>query len=293
MTLDLRGIFAPVTTPFDASTGSLDSSALRSNIERHLADGLSGVVLAGSTGEAALLDEDERGAMVEVARSALGERTLVVGASAESTRLAIRRAREASERGADALLVMAPHYYSGVMTDAVLRAHFTRVADESPRPVLLYNMPKYAHLTLSPELVGELSTHENIAGMKDSSGDLALLGQYLTSQSSSFTVMTGNGATWCQAMKLGVRGGILAVALFAPELSLEAASSEEAQARLTPLAREIVGTMGVAGVKAALDLRGIAGGDPRPPLAPLDDDGKRRVERMFEEAGLPVEAGSR
>ena len=97
-------------------------------------------------------------------------------------------AERAAERGVDAVLVVAPHYFGPNMTDAAVRAHYLRVADECPVPVVLYNIPKYMHFKIAPATVAELATHENVIGIKDSSGDRELLAAYLPAQSNSFTV---------------------------------------------------------------------------------------------------------
>jgi 4-hydroxy-2-oxoglutarate aldolase len=300
VTRQLGGILGPLTTPFDPETGDLAPVSFRYAIEAHLATGLDGIVLAGSTGEAALLDDDERRSMVELARPLVGQdQWLLVGVGSESTRLTVRRARDAAERGADAVLVVSPHYYGAAMTREALRTHFERVADASPCPVVLYNIPKYAHLTLDPSLVAELAGHENVIGIKDSSGDLGLLRGYLASQSSSFSVLTGSGSGVLAALEAGARGGILAVALFAPSLSLDVrdalgagdrARAAEAQDRLVPLAREIVAALGVAGVKAALDSIGLPGGPVRPPLLPLSAAERATVTALLRAAELELVA---
>lgn len=291
MTLSVAGIHAPVITPFDAA-GELDRAGFEGNVRAHMAAGLAGIVIAGSTGEAALLDEAERRSLVRWARPLVPrERLLVAGAGAESTRQAVRLARAAAEEGADAVLVVAPHYYGGnAMTSAALHGHFSRLADESPLPVLLYNIPKYAHFVLNPELVHELSSHANIVGIKDSSGDLSLLSTYLNAETEHFSVLTGNAQVLATAMRSGVKGGILAVSTFLPGLTLQvyeraaagdALSAVAAQGRLSPVAAEIVGTMGVAGVKAAHDAVGLAGGDPRSPLLPATPEMRERVRELI------------
>jgi 4-hydroxy-2-oxoglutarate aldolase len=296
--LNLRGVIGPVVTTFDARDESLDLDAFATNLRAYAAAGLSGVVVCGSTGEAALLDEAERRALVERARSELpADALLIVGTGAESTRQCVQRCRIASDHGAHAVLVVAPHYYSSAMTPAALEAHYRRVADESPLPVLLYNIPKYAHFTLEPDLVARLSTHENIVGMKDSAGDLERLERYMQSQGESFTVLTGNGGTFHQALELGARGGILAVSLFAPELTLdvyerhvarERDDAAESQRAITPLSAEIVGRMGVAGVKAAMDRVGLAGGPVRMPLVPLGPEDSVRVDALLRDARVTI-----
>jgi 4-hydroxy-2-oxoglutarate aldolase len=289
----LDGILAPVVTPFDAS-GELDEAAFVRNVRAHMAAGLRGIVVAGSTGEAALLEDHERARLVELARAELSAgQPLIVGAGAESTRAVIARARRAAERGADAILVVAPHYYGEAMTD--LREHYLRIADASPVPVLLYTIPKYMHFALPPALVLELARHDNIVGMKDSSGDGALFREYLAARSDSFQVLTGSGTLYGEALTLGADAAILAVGLFAPAQSLDVLAAARggnadalaaAQARLTPLAARIVGGMGVAGVKAALDAVGLGGGAPRPPLRPLAEPARSQLRELLGAAEL-------
>ena len=134
MALSLRGIFVPITTPF-APNGELDRAGLELNVRSHLQHGLRGVVVGGSTGEAALLDEREREQMIEWTRPLVtGERLLVAGVGAESTRATLRNAERAAAAGADVVLVVAPHYFGSNMTDDALRTHYLRVADESAQP---------------------------------------------------------------------------------------------------------------------------------------------------------------
>lgn len=296
MTKILGGVIGPVVTTFDDATGELAAVPFRANIRAHLDAGLTGIVVAGSTGEAALLEEHERHRLLEWSRAIVpDDRWLIAGIGAESTRLTIRRAKDAAERGADAALVVAPHYYGAQMTPEALAAHFRRVAEESPLPIILYNIPKYTHFALAPGLVQELASHDNVIGVKDSSGDLAQLGGYLNAQSARFTVLTGSGGTLYAALEMGARGGVLAVGLFAASLSVslcrsfasgDLAAAGRAQERLTPLARAIVGELGVPGVKAAMDAVGLTGGPVRAPLLPLRAAAMERVAEQLRAAGL-------
>ena len=286
----LTGVLGPVTTPFTASE-TPDLVGFASNIRSHLAHGLHGIVVCGSTGEAALLDEAERTTLIETARAAVpSDRLLLMGTGAESTKQCVTRCRDAGARGANAVLVVAPHYYGPQMTAAALRAHYQRVADESPVPVVLYNIPKYMHFKLEPDLVAELSMHENIVGIKDSSGDLALLEGYLQAQGSSFTVLTGNGGQLLSGLQLGVRGGIVAVGLFAAGLCVDVYDGFRngdlnratiAQDRLKPMASQIVAGLGVPGVKAAMEAVGLVGGPVRLPLQPLNAEQRKVVQDLM------------
>ena len=285
--MQLQGIFAPVVSCFHAGSEELDLAGFAANVRSHLAEGLGGVVVAGSTGEAALLAEDERRALVATAREQVpAGRLVIAGCGGESTRQTVARTRVAKDAGADAVLVVAPHYYANAMTEEILRAHYRRVADESPLPVILYNIPKYMHFALSAELVAELAQHGNIVGIKDSSGVLDMLKGFLRAQSPTFSVLTGSGSGLQAGLEAGARGGILAVSLFAAGFALEvlrgvqdgdAAAAAKAQARLKPMADVIVAKLGVPGVKAALDQVGKVGGLPRMPLLPLDASGRAEV----------------
>ena len=296
MTRHFGGVMGPMVTPFNADE-SLDLDGYAFNVRAHMAAGLHGVLVAGSTGEAALLSDDERRILIEAARGIVpADRTLLAGTGAESTRHCIARCRDAAAAGADAVLVVAPHYYSGSMTPAALKAHYLRVADNSPIPVLLYNIPKYAHFRLEPELIAELAQHENIRGMKDSAGDMTYFARYVESQSDTFDVMTGHGGTFATALSLGARGGILAVALFAAELALEVweahgerrqADADAAQKPLVPMAAEIIARMGVPGVKAAMERVGLRGGNVRLPLLPVAPADLGMIDELMR-ASAPV-----
>ena len=291
MTIDLSGIFAPVVTPFRGTDEALDLEGFTTNLRLHLADGLSGIVVAGSTGEAALLDEGERSALTAAARDVMPrDKLLIMGTGAESASQCVARCRAAAESGADVVLVVAPHYYSNAMSRESLATHYHRVADASLLPVMLYNIPKYMHFALPADLVAELAEHANVIGIKDSSGDVNMLKGFLAAQSDSFSVITGSGSALQGGLEAGARGGILAVSLFAAKLSLEvlaavrAGATERAsaaQAQLKPLGDVIVAKLGVPGVKAAMDRVGRVGGAPRVPLLPLDAAGQAEVRALL------------
>ena len=292
------GVFAPVVTTFydAAEGGDVDLASFAANVRAHLAAGLHGIVVTGSTGEAALLDADERAALVDTAREMVPrDKLLIVGTGAESTRTCIKLTRDAASRGADGVLVVAPHYYGSAMTEAALASHYRAVAEASPVPVMLYNIPKYMHFAIPASLVAELSTHPNVIGIKDSSGNRELFAEYMRAQSPDFSVLTGNAPMFHHALTVGSRGGILAVALFAAALTMDvydsarrgdAAAATAAQVRMSPLGSKIVGDLGVAGVKAAMDRVGLAGGPVRSPLLPLDGDQRATVAELLSVAEL-------
>jgi dihydrodipicolinate synthase/N-acetylneuraminate lyase len=148
---------------------------------------------------------------------------------------------------------------------------------------------------LETDLVAELSGHENIVGMKDSRGDMEIMGQLVAACEADFQMLVGSGAALYDTLELGGVGGIMAVAAMAPEASVEVhraflegrnSDSKGAQEQIAPVHNEIVGGTGVPGVKRALDLLGYAGGDPRSPLRSLDEAGETKVRGVLERAGL-------
>ncbi|MGI9181056.1 MAG: dihydrodipicolinate synthase family protein [Longimicrobiaceae bacterium] len=293
-------MYAPAVTPFDPVTGEVDVVAMRKNVRAWLSAPLAGLVLFGSTGEGLLLDEEERVRLLSSARELMGGgQHLLAGTGAESTRATLRLTRAAADAGADAALVHPPAYYKPQMTPEALRDHYLAVADASPIPIILYQIPpRYSGVELPPGLVGELSRHPNIVGIKDSSGDLKTLGAFVDACDRSCRVLVGNGAVLFGALEVGARGGILAVSLLMPREcadifrlreSGEHAAAGRLQERVAPVHRAVVGALGVSGIKAALDMLGLVGGPPRSPLKPLRAKEQESVRAALEQGGLSRE----
>jgi dihydrodipicolinate synthase/N-acetylneuraminate lyase len=292
----LGGVLLPVTTPFDPVTGEVAPVSLRENLRRWLEHPVDGFVLFGSTGEGALIDEEEKVRLTRYAREVVPAGfPLIAGASADSTRATVRQVRELGAAGADAFLVHPPVYFGPFLPAAAVRDHYLAVADAAPAPVLIYHMPKYTRVTLEAGLVAELTRHPNIIGVKDSSGDVKKFAEFTEACSRECRIFVGGAALLYTALELGAAGGILAAAVFAPALCAELVAHFRAgetgragrvQGRLTPLHKEIVARHGAVGVKAALDLLGLVGGPPRAPLHPLPARDGAAVARVMQEAGL-------
>jgi 4-hydroxy-2-oxoglutarate aldolase len=297
--MDLSGVFIPTVTPFDAS-GELDLAGFRGNARAWLDTPISGLVIGGSTGEAVLLDETERLALVEaaaeVSAQASGDRLVIAGTGAESRRTTLRMTREAADAGADAVLVQPPSFYRGAMRPEVIAEHYEAVADASPVPVIVYQVPLHLNtIEIPDEITMELSEHANIVGIKDSRGKVELVEKLVQGSTADFQVLVGNGALLHPALQVGAAGGILGVANILPAAcarihrAFEDGDEETAarvQALVAPVHRAVVGGMGVPGVKRCLDLQGLSGGEPRPPLRRLPES---RVEEL--EALLAAAAG--
>lgn len=272
------GVYAPVPTAFDAD-GAFDAVRFRAALARWMASPLTGVVVLGSNGEAPLLDEDESDRVLAAAREAIpAGRPLVAGTGRESTRAAVAASRRAAALGADAVIVRTPGFFRSQMTSDLLVRHYTAVADASPVPVLLYNFTAVTGVNIGADAVTRLASHSNIAGIKESGGDIVQVADFVAS-GPGFQVFAGSAASFYAALCVGAAGGILALACVVPEACVELfglvrdGAHERARAlqrRLLPLARLLGTRYGVAGLKAALALTGCDVGDPRAPLLPLD-----------------------
>ena len=271
------GIFTPIVTPFRRDD-TVDDDALNSNVAHWMTTPLTGLVVLGSNGEAAQLDEAESDRIIDIVRQGvpLG-RTLIAGTGRESTRATISATVRAAAAGVDAVLVRTPSFFKAQMTSEIFVSHYSRIADASPVPVLLYNVTMFTGVTLQPDAVERLAQHPNIVGLKDSGSDIGLIAEYVARTPDDFTVLAGSATTLVHALCAGCDGAILALASLVPDACVEMLALvrerrlDEARALqrdLMPLAKSVGGTYGVAGLKAALDLLGLRGGLPRPPLQP-------------------------
>jgi 4-hydroxy-2-oxoglutarate aldolase len=293
--MSFAGIYTPIVTPFDAA-GEIDEAALRFNTTRYLATRLTGLVVLGSNGEAAQLDEDESDRAIAVVRDIVPRgRPLLAGTGRESTRATIAATRRAAALGVDAVMVRTPSFYKSQMTSEIFVRHYREVADASPVPILLYNVTMFTGVNLMPDAVATLSEHPNIVGMKESGNDMVQLADTLARVGEGFVVLAGAAPTCYAASALGAHGAVLALAGVVPDLSVELieqvragrhADARDLQRRLVPLARAIGPLYGVPGLKAALDLMGYRGGLPRPPLRPAPPEVLEKIRAELVALGL-------
>ncbi len=272
------GVLAPIPTPIDA-TDRVRPDMFRAAFARWLPTPLSGFVVLGSSGEAAFLDDAESDAVIVAARACVPrDRLFIAGTGRESTRATIAASRRAAELGADMVLVRTPGFFKTQMTTETFVRHYTAVADEAPVPVLLYNFTAVTGVNLPVAAVQILSEHPNIVGIKESGGDIAQINDLVSATSSDFTVLAGSSTTFYEALCVGACGGILALANVVPDACVRVydlvkqkshPQARDAQRQLIPLARLLGTTLGVAGLKAALQMTGCDVGVPRPPLAPI------------------------
>jgi 4-hydroxy-2-oxoglutarate aldolase len=293
----LAGLFVPIVTPFDNTSGDIAPINFRQNIRNWLEEPIDGYVLFGSNGEGALLSDDEKARLTAFARELIPDgRPLVVGISAESTRGVIAEARRLAQHGAEYLLVSPPSYFGASLSPAAIVDHYRAAAEASPVPIIVYHIPKNTHVTIEAGLMAEIVRHPNIVGLKDSSGDVKRFAEYSNTCDKRCRLFIGSGALVYTALELGAAGAIIGIGQIAPRLCAEifqlfrdgnSTRAGQIQERLIPVHREIVAAHGPVGTKAALDLvPGYTGGRPRAPLRPLNDKDLRRVAQVMQVAGL-------
>jgi len=280
-----------MVTPFDEN-GAVRYDAFERNIDKYLDAGIEGYLVLGSNGESVYLEHTEKLKLIEAARKRVpSSRTLLAGTGVESTQATITLTKEAADRGVDAVLVKNPFYFKPQMTSDVYLAHYTAVADASPVPVIVYNVPVFTGVSLPSKLVIELSKHPNILGMKDSSGDVKSISEVVwNTDGSRFQVMAGAAATLFPAMTAGARGGIIAIACAAPKQALALyrafASGDYGKAGaiqriIAPAAGAVTQSNGIPGLKSAMELQGFEAGLPRRPLLPLKQDQREELAQVF------------
>jgi 4-hydroxy-2-oxoglutarate aldolase len=227
------------------------------------------------------------------------EKLLIAGTGRESTKATIAATKRAAALGADAALVRTPSFFKAQMTSDIFVRHYTEVADASPIPILLYNVTTFTGVNLLPDAVERLSAHPNIAGMKDSGTDVAQITECINRTPAGFTVLAGAAPTLFLSFCAGCDGAILAVASVLPEMCVDLwqavrdnriAEGRELQRRILPIARSVGSVYGVAGLKAALQLVGFVGGQPRPPLRPPPSQIIDVLRTQLHELGVTVHA---
>jgi len=290
----IKGIFAPIPTPF--KNDEIDYDAMKYNLKKWNATPLTGVVVLGSNGEFAYLSHEEKVKLVKFVRANLDEDKMVIaGTGCESTKETIKLSNEAAEIGCDAALILTPHYYKGAMTDKALYEYFVDVANNVNIPIMLYNMPRNAGLNMSSDLVIRLSKHENIAGIKDSSGNIVQISEVCANTDDNFSVFAGSGSFLFPALALGAVGGTLAVANIMPDQCVKVYESvqnndfdtaRKVQYSLLKPNKAVTSQFGISGLKEALNLLGYHGGSTRKPMLNATDEAKDKIKDILSEAGL-------
>ncbi len=286
-----KGSMPALVTPF--SNGAVDFDALKRLVEWQIAEGSTGLVPVGTTGESPTLTHDEHEQVIElVVKTAAGRVPVIAGAGSNNTVEAIRFVEHAKSVGADAALVVTPYYNKP--TQRGLIAHFSAL-NEIGLPIVIYNIPPRSVIDMSPATMGELSKLPNIVGVKDATADLARVPKTRITCGTDFVQLSGEDATAVGFNAQGGHGCISVTANVAPGLCAQMQAATLAgdyatalsyQDKLMPLHEAIFTEPGVAGAKYGLSLLGHCSNEVRLPLTGLTDDTKRLVKDAMVHAGL-------
>ena len=282
------GIYPPLPT-FFTDDEELDLATLRRHVQALNGSGITGYVVMGSNGESVHLSGDERAQIIETVRAVADpEMPLIAGCGEQSTRASIANCRQAAASGADMALILPGFYFKSRMNNAALLAHYRAIADSSPLPVVIYNMPaNAAGLDLDAATICALAEHPNILGVKDSSGNMAKLAQIVAATAHlRFRAFAGSAGYLLPALAVGAAGAVAALAnIFPREVCRvqelfnagQLAEARILQARLAPANTAITATYNVPGLKAALELIVGYGGRPRLPLLSLTAEEREKL----------------
>ncbi len=284
--MPMQGIYLPHVTPF-TEDGELDLKALSSLIS-HWAEKVDGFVSCASNGEGPMLTLEERINVLEVVKSSSKGKPVFCGVSGVSTREVLRQM--AVGELADGFLVTPPYFFKPSREEL---SHFYREVLDTGHKVILYNVPKFVGYNLPLDLIVELSSEENVIGLKESSGLIWRVSEVV--RNTPLPVLSGTGDLILPTLVLGGKGTVTAVSMVAPELVRELFSSfergdlnraSELQRRLTYLNDVLVKSGQISAVKEALNLLGLPAGFPRRPYLPLSPQERDEVVRALRDLGL-------
>jgi 4-hydroxy-2-oxoglutarate aldolase len=289
----IHGVIPPMITPFKAS-GEIDMAAFVSNIEKWNRARLTGYLVIGSNSETVYLSEEEKIELVKLtAEHAEKGRLVMAGSGLESARETIKLTNKCAKAGAHCALILTPFYYGQAMDSKAMIRFYTEVADNCDIPVLIYNVTKFTHVNIGADAVAELSRHRNIAGMKDSNGDVPQLATFLRVADPGFQIMTGTYSAFYPAMTMGISATISAMANCCPNEIAETQELYEAgkqkesfdlYQRMFPVNAAVTGSFGIAGLKYACDYLGYSGGHVRNPLADCTGSQKEQLRAIIDNA---------
>ena len=290
----LKGAYAPIPTPFETNE-EIAYGKLKENLDKWAASSLEGLVICGSNGEFPLLDEEEKVELFRFTRKNFpAGRPVIAGAGCESLQATLRLTKKAADAGCEAALILTPWYYKGGMNNDVLKAYFIELADKSPIPVILYNMPRNTGVEMNSTLISELSKHQNIIGIKDSSGNIVQIAETIKHSAKDFAVFAGSASFLYTSLMLGATGATMALANVLPDICAdlielfkkgEHQKAQELQLSILDINAAVTSKFGIGGMKAACELLGYYGGPLRKPLRASSPEVVNQIKEMLQKIG--------
>ncbi len=282
------GCATALATPFD-KRGHISCSSFQRLLDAQLEGGVSAVVVCGTTGESATLDDDEAGRLVGFAVSHVnGKIPVIAGAGSNDTRHACRLAQRAEAAGADALLVVTPYYNK--TSHRGLISHYASIADATSLPIILYNVPSRTGMSIPLESYDELCEIPNVVGVKEASGNMSYALDAMQRCGGRVDFYSGNDDLTVPMMSAGAKGVISVVSNIAPSCTSELARlclegdfarASELSKKLYPLMKAMFIDVNPIPVKEALNMLGFEMGECRPPLAPLSEEKRTQLRKTL------------
>lgn len=290
MKINLTGIFPPLPTSFDENENLL-ADKMQANIQVLCKYDLAGFLVLGSNGELVHLSEDEKIEVYQACRKAIPkDKLMLAGTGGQTTRETIRLSKAAADAGADAVLVLNPYYYKGLMTTEALVSYYHDVANDCPVPVIIYNMPGNTGIDMSADQILAIANHPNIVGLKDSGGNITKIADIVGRAKPGFQVLAGSAGFLLAALSVGAIGGIMALANIAPKqcidiqklfLQNDILAARKLQAEMIPVNTAVTSAWGVPALKTAMNHLGLFGGIARKPVQELPDKVKEQLVNLL------------
>jgi 4-hydroxy-tetrahydrodipicolinate synthase len=289
----LHGSIVALVTPMD-ERGRIDFIALRGLVDLHLRSGTNGIVVAGTTGEAAVLSENEfKKLLSDVVKQVDSSIPVLAGTGSASTAKAIERTQMAADMGADGALVVTP-YYNRPMQSGLL-AHFHALADATSIPLVIYNVPARTAVDIVPATTAKLAQRDEIVAIKEAVPDLARIRELSALCGSSLVILSGDDPSCLDAMRHGASGVVSVAANVVPQLFREMcenahAKNWQAALEIDDMLRHLYGILALETnpipVKWALYKMALCGQGIRLPLLPLNENNQQTLEQGLKRLGL-------
>ncbi len=292
----LTGSIVALVTPFN-SDGSVDLGRLRELVDWHIENHTDGILVLGTTGETASTTLEEDIVTVRtVIEQVHGRIPVIAGSGSNSSEMQRHKSALYSQMGADALLCISPYYVKS--NEEGMYQHFLMSAEAASAPIILYNVPGRTGCKISPEVVRRLSTHPNVMGIKEASGDMSYAMKIARYLSDDFAMYCGNDDITVPLLSVGASGVISVWANIMPKVCHDMVAdffadrreqAAQTQLRYLDLINALFMEVNPIPVKEAMNLMGLKAGHFRMPMYPMAPENRAKLAKIMKEAGLPVE----
>ncbi|WP_429472531.1 4-hydroxy-tetrahydrodipicolinate synthase [Neobacillus sp. B4I6] len=288
-------VLTAMVTPFDQN-GEVDFNATRILVDYLIENGTDGIVVAGTTGESPTLTTEEKVALFKLVVDAVNGRVPVIaGTGSNNTRASISLTKLAEETGVDGIMLVAP-YYNKPSQEGMYQ-HFKTIAESTPLPIMLYNIPGRSVVNLSVETIVRLSQIQNIVALKEASGNLDAMAEIISQAPSDFTLYSGDDGLALPVLSIG-GAGVVSVASHVIGNEIQeminhfkngnVQDAASAHRRLLPIMKALFAAPNPAPVKAALNMNGVNVGGLRLPLLPLTTEEQRTLQGVLPASNVKV-----